>query len=130
MEVWGDQSIKRDHVYIKDVVNALYMAAISGNAKGVFNIASGVGYSQYEEAIALAEVFGPSDKKSEVILRPELPGLTRGYIYDISKAKKELNWVPQYVDLRMMFEDYRKEWEAKKYHNYHYIKEGEGPASL
>lgn len=29
-----------------------------------------------------------------------------------------------------MFADYKKEWESKKYHNYHYIKEGEGPASL
>lgn len=130
IEVWGDQSIKRDHVYIKDVVNALYKAAISGNVKGVFNVASGVGYSQYEEAIALAEVFGPSDNKSKVILCPELPGLARGYIYDISKAVKELNWVPEYTDLKVMFADYRKEWESKKYHNYHYIKEGEGPASL
>ena len=130
IEVWGDQSIKRDHVYIKDVVSALYKAAVSGEAKGVFNIASGVGYSQYEEALALAEVFAPDFGKSEVICRPELPGLSRGYIYDISKAEKELNWNPEYTDLIAMLKDYRKEWELKKYHNYHYIKEGEGPASL
>lgn len=130
MEVWGDQSIKRDHVYIKDVVNALYKAAVSGEAKGVFNIASGVGYSQYEEACALAEVFKPSHGKSEIICRPELPGLTRGYVYDITKAKNILNWEPRYTDLVTMFTDYRKEWESKRYHNYHYIKDGEGPASL
>lgn len=130
IEVWGDQSIKRDHIYIKDVVSALYKASISGEKKGVYNIASGVGYSQYEEALALAEVFKPENGKSRVICRPELPGLTRGYIYDIKKARQDLDWQPEYTDLNKMLLDYRKEWETKKYHNYHYIKEGEGPASL
>ena len=130
IEVWGDQSIKRDHVYIKDVVEALYKAAISGEAKGVFNIASGVGYSQYDEACALAEVFKPNIGKSVISCRPDLKGLTRGYVYDITKAKTILGWEPQYVDLVTMLLDYKKEWEEKKFHNYHYIKEGEGPASL
>lgn len=130
IEVWGDQSVKRDHVYIKDVVEALYRSAISGEAKGVFNIATGIGYSQYDEAVALAKVFNPCNKKSDIVCRPELPGLTRGYVYDISKAEKILNWKPQYTDLVDMFEDYRKEWESKKYHNYHNFKKGEGPASL
>jgi UDP-glucose 4-epimerase len=131
IEVWGDQTIRRDHVYIKDIVNALYKAATSGDAKGIFNVASGIGYSQYEEALALAEVFKPANgKKSKVICRPELPGLTRGYVYDIKKAKDILGWEPEYTDLVEMYKDYRKEWETKKYHNYHYIKEGQGPASL
>lgn len=64
IEVWGDQNIKRDHMYIKDVVEALYAAATSGEAKGIFNIASGVGYSQYDEAVALAKVFNPENKKA------------------------------------------------------------------
>ncbi len=130
IEVWGDQSIKRDHVYIKDVVEALYKAAISGDAKGVFNIASGVGYSQYDEACALAEVFRPSNGRSKIVCKPELQGLKRGYVYNIAKAKEILGWEPQYTDLVTMLTDYKKEWETKKYHNYHFIKEGEGPASL
>lgn len=130
IEVWGDQSIKRDHVYIKDVCSALLAAVRSGDTKGIFTIASGVGYSQYEEALALAEVFCPEGKRSEVILYPEKPGLTRGYVYDISKAKAALNWEPQYTDMVKMYEDYRKEWIDKKYHNYHYILEGQRPATL
>ena len=130
IEVWGDQSIKRDHVYIKDVCSALRAAIRSGDAKGIFNIASGVGYSQYEEALALTEVFCPENKRSEVILRPEMPGLTRGYIYDISKAKNELHWEPEYTDMVKLYQDYRKEWLIKKYHNYHYIMEDQRPATL
>lgn len=130
IEVWGDQSIKRDHVYIKDVVEAIYKAATSKDAKGIYNIASGVGYSQYDEAATWAELLQPDTGKSEIILRPDLPGLTRGYILDISKAKRDLGWEPKYTNLMDMFKDYLEEWKSKKYHNYHYIKKGEGPASL
>lgn len=131
IEVWGDQSIKRDHIYIKDVVSALLAAARSGESKGICNIASGVGYSQYEEALALAKVFAPDkDHISKVICAPEKPGLTRGYIYDISKAKKMLDWEPEYTDMIKLYQDYKKEWESKKFHNYHIIQEDQRPATL
>ncbi len=126
IEVWGDQSIKRDHVYIKDVVSAIIAAAASGGAKGIFNIASGVAYSQFEEASALAKVFAV-DKVSEVVCMPEKPGLTRGYLYDISRAGKMLNWHPEYTDIVRMYEDYKKEWTSKKFHNYHRINPDEAP---
>ena len=130
IEVWGDQSIKRDHIYVKDVCSALLAAVRSKDAKGIYNIASGVGYSQYDEALALTEVFCPQGKRSEIVLRPELPGLTRGYIYDISKAKAELHWEPAYTDMVKLYRDYREEWLTKKYHNYHYILEDQRPATL
>lgn len=130
IEVWGDQSIKRDHVYIKDVVSALLAAVRSGNAKGIYNIASGVGYSQYDEARVLAQVFARNGNISEVSLRPDLPGLKRGYIYNIKKAEDELHWKPAYTDLTVLYEDYKKEWISKKYHNYHVILEGQQPATL
>lgn len=131
IEVWGDQSIRRDHIYIKDVVSALLAAARSGDSKGICTVASGVGYSQYEEALALAEVFKPeSGNKSEVVCCPEKPGLLRGYVYDISRAKKLLNWEPQYTDLIKLYEDYRSEWLTKKYHNYHTINPDQRPATL
>ena len=130
LEVWGDQSIRRDHIYIKDVVSALLAAVRSEEAKGIYNIASGVGYSQYEEAMALAEVFCPEGKRSNITLHPEKTGLTRGYIYDIEKAKRDLKWTPEYTDMVTMYQDYRKEWISKKYHNYHYILEDQRPATL
>ncbi len=130
IEVWGDQSIVRDHVYIKDVLTAFLDALNSRKAKGVFQIASGKGYSQYEEALAIAEVFGTHKKKSKVILRPDKPGLKRGYVYDITKAKRELEWSPKYVDLRMWLEDYKKEWERKVYHHYHQVKADDRPITF
>lgn len=128
IEVWGDQSIKRDHIYIKDVLSAVEAAINAKGVTGTFTIASGVGYSQYDEAKALNIVFG--DGKSEIELHPEKPGLTRGYIYDISAAKKALNWEPKFIDMVELYSDYKKEWESKKYHNYHYIIPEQAPKTL
>lgn len=129
IEVWGNQNIRRDHIYIKDVLSAIEASIKSPNAKGIYNIATGVGYSQLEEARALAEVLAKT-KKSEVVECPEKPGLSRGYVYDIDKARKELNWEPEYSNLTDMLEDYKKEWESKEYHNYHYIREEDRPVTL
>ena len=129
MEVWGNCEVKRDHIYIKDVLRAIEAAFTSENAKGIYNIATGVGYSQLDEAWALAEFF-MTTKKSEVVECPEKPGLSRGYIYDISKAKQEIGWEPEYVDLVEMLRDYKKEWKRKEYHNYHYIRKEDQPVTL
>lgn len=130
IEVWGDQTIKRDHVYIKDVVSALWAAVNSGDARGIYNISGGIAHSQYEEALAIAKVFAGEKGKSKVICRPEKQGLVRGYLYDISKAKRELKWEPKFVDLVDMYEDYKKEWLRKKYHNYHHYGEGQAPLTV
>ncbi|MEY8708956.1 NAD(P)-dependent oxidoreductase [Bacteroides faecichinchillae] len=128
IEVWGDQTIKRDHIYIKDVLSAIKASIDTKDAAGIYTIASGIGYSQYDEAKALNEVFG--NNKSEIELHPEKPGLTRGYVYSIDKAKNELLWKPQYTDIVTLYSDYKKEWESKRFHNYHFIKEADKPKTL
>lgn len=131
IEVWGDQSVKRDHVYVKDVLSAIECAVNAPvTVSGIYNIASGKAYSQMEEAQVLAEVFATEKGVSTVINYPEKQGLTRGYQYSIEKAGLELGWKPQYADLRLMYEDYKREWESKEYHNYHYIKPGQEPKTL
>lgn len=131
IEVWGDQSVKRDHVYVKDVLSAIECAVNAPESiSGVYNIASGKAYSQMEEAQILAEVFATDKGVSKVTNLPERQGLTRCYLYSIEKAKRELGWEPAYADMRIMYEDYKKEWLSKEYHNYHYIKPGQEPKSL
>lgn len=127
IEVWGDMNIRRDHVYIKDVV-AAFIAAVDAPAgtKGIYNVASGVARNQYEDAVAIAKAFA-NGKESEIILRPDKPGLTRGYCYSIEKIKRDLHWEPAYGDLDKLYADYRREWERKVFHNYHYIKPEDKP---
>ena len=127
--VWGNTEVKRDHVYIKDVLAAVECAIKSDGVSGIYNIASGVGYSLLDEAKAIANVFN-NGKISEVSTDPSKPGLTRGYVYDISKAKKELGYDPQFTDLETMLKDYKAEWETKKFKNYHHIKEDQKPVTF
>jgi len=129
IEVWGDTSVVRDHIYIKDVLSSISAAIESKHAAGIFNIATGKGMSLLEEAQVIGDIFSPPGKRSEIILKPDQPGLDRNYVYDIDKAKNELNWQPKYA-YREMIEDYYREWKIKTYHNYHRIKEGQEPATL
>lgn len=130
IEVWGNPNIKRDHVYIKDVLSAIECAIKAKNVSGIFNIASGKGYSLYDEAKVIAKVFATDKGVSQVELISDKQGLTRGYVYDISKAEKYLKWHPQFDDYETMLKDYKKEWQLKKFKNYHYIKEDQKPVTF
>lgn len=105
IEVWGDVNFKRDHIYVKDLIEVLEKGAESQDSKGVYIIASGHSVSMLEEAKAIADVF-VVDKKSKVIHVPEKQGLSRGYLYDISKVKKAFNWEPKYSLIEML-EDWK-----------------------
>jgi len=114
IEVWGDIYLKRDHIYVKDLIEVLEKGAESQGRKGVYNIASGHGSTVLEEAEAIADAFAV-DKKSKVIYMPEKKGLQRGYVYDISKAKKDFDWEPKYK-LEEMVKDYKKEMDREFFH--------------
>lgn len=130
IEVWGKNDVRRDHVYVKDVLSAIECSIKAEGTSGIYNIASGKGYTLYEEAQYIAKVFSTDKKESRVILNENKPGLSRGYIYDIEKAKKELNWKPKFDDYETMLRDYKKEWKEKKFKNYHYIKEEKKPVTF
>lgn len=131
VEVWGDTTIKRDHVYIKDVVDAIETAVKAPNGtKGIFNVASGVAYDLLEEANVIADVFAGENGRSKIVLCPEKTGVIRGYHYDISKIERVMGWKPKYTDLHTMYEDYKAEWKRGLFHNYHYIKEEYKPITF
>ena len=130
IEVWGKNDVRRDHVYIKDVLSAIECSIKAEGVSGIFNIASGKGYTLYEEAKGIAKVFATDKGESKVTLNENKPGLSRGYVYDIEKAKKELNWEPKFSDYETMLRDYKKEWQEKKFKNYHHIKEDQKPVTF
>lgn len=131
IEVWGDTGIKRDHVYIKDVLGAME-ASIDApkGTKGIYNCASGIAHSQLEDAQAVAKAFATDKGVSQIVLRPDKPSLRRGYTYSIEKLKRDMNWTPKYADLDVMFADFRKEWEARQFKSHHFIKPEDRPVSF
>ena len=92
-------------MYVGDAVNAI-ISAIQRDFEGVYNIASGKGYSIREIAEIIIQLSG---KNLRPIFRPSKKFPTK-FIFDISKAQKELDYNPQ-TDIR---DGLRKEYEWYK----------------
>lgn len=113
LEVWGDPSRVKDMVYVKDFCQMLYKALFVKREKGHYNVGTGVGTSLLDQIKGIAEVFCSKDKKSEIIMKPEMPNAPQ-YIMDITPAKDELGYVPQYNYIEML-QDMKRNMEYEKY---------------
>lgn len=113
LEVWGDSSRVKDMVYVKDFCQMLYKALFVKREKGYYNVGTGVGTSLLDQIKGIAEVFCSKDKKSEIIMKPEMPNAPQ-YIMDITPAKDELGYVPQYNYIEML-QDMKRNMEYEKY---------------
>ncbi len=114
LEVWGDCNKGRDIVYVKDVVSAFALAVKKENASGLYNISSGRLSTLKEEAECIAREFWPQGSEPQLIFRPDKANGIESYFYDISKAKKDLGWEPQY-SFAEMIADYKREMEVKRF---------------
>lgn len=96
--IYGDGSFTRDFVHVNDVVSAFELA-ISHIQKGnrqTYNIASGQKTTIHSIAEMMLEI---SEKKLDIIYKPEKQGDIPHSQADISKAKKELGYIPK-INLR------------------------------
>jgi UDP-glucose 4-epimerase len=113
IEVWGDCLKGRDIIYVKDVVSAIITALKNNKANGLYNIASGRKLSLKEQVEGIVKIFSKNRKPSKIIYNQDKPNLIESFIYDISKAKRELGWFPKYSYEDMLL-DYKKEMESGK----------------
>lgn len=89
IEIWGDGTIVRDYVYIKDAVMALKLAALVNTEQKIFNVGSGIGHS-------LLQVHGILEK----LLGEHVPVIFKDVrrvdvpinILDVSLLKTTLGW--------------------------------------
>jgi len=114
IEVWGDCKKGRDIIYVKDVVSAVILALKNKDASGLFNIASGRPLSLKEEAETIIRAFSPRGHASQIMYRPDKANSIEPFLYDISRAKRELGWAPKY-SFEEMLVDYREEMESKRF---------------
>ena len=91
VEVWGDGSVVRDFIHVRDLAE-LCALAITAQFSGVFNAGSGDGVSISQILPVISEVVG------RPIVPVYKPG--RGFdvprvVLDIGKAKKAFDWSPR-----------------------------------
>lgn len=109
--IFGDKDIVRDIVYVKDVAMAFVKAIESSEANGVYNIGSGESSSIYQQVKDVVNVFSPENRKSEITNDVSVPNSSKSYRFDISKARKDFGYTPQYVPFRNLVIQYKKDME-------------------
>ncbi len=92
VEIWGNGSVVRDYVYIKDVVDAFLKAMDHSGSPRTFNIGSGQGHSLNELLEIIESLLGHTVRRSYTEGRPlDVPR----NVLDISMARKSLSWQPR-----------------------------------
>ena len=95
IEIWGDQTVPKDMIYVKDFIQLIENAIHSKTAQGMYNAGSAIPTTLEEQIKGVIEVFSDPDNMSKIVYRPEKPSQI-SYLYDISKAEKELNYKVNY----------------------------------
>ncbi len=93
IEIYGDGEQTRDFTYVQDVVNANILSMKSDVKCDYFNIANGVRISLNDLVKKLFDLMG---KKVEVKYLDPRPGDIKHSLASIDKAKKLLNFDPQF----------------------------------
>jgi nucleoside-diphosphate-sugar epimerase len=87
--------IRRDWVYVEDVVDALLCVALSESQGEIYNIGSGTELSN-EEVVSIVERLTETRLARTPGVFPEGPSDTAHRCADINKARIRLGWIPQY----------------------------------
>jgi len=89
--------IRRDFIFIEDVVEACLAAATTAGIEGeIINAGSGEQWSNEELAAAAQEVAGIEIKMTPDAF-PRRPADTDHWVADVSKAKRLLGWAPRHT---------------------------------
>lgn len=113
IEIWGDPSLEKEIVYVKDLSHLICNAVDSDSESGIFNVGNGHGISLEEQIKGIVDVFSSKDNKSEIIYRRDKPD-SRQFIHDISKTKQTFNFRPQFT-YREMLEDFKEEMNNNRF---------------
>jgi UDP-glucose 4-epimerase len=94
LEVWGDPTMKKDYVYIDNVIDIITKALDVHNLTyGNYIVGTGEAVTTENFIKQIAKVFYPPGKEVKIIYKPEKKTY-KCAIYDISKEIEELDYRP------------------------------------
>lgn len=115
LEIWGDPHAGMDLIYVKDFCQECACALFNEDAPtGTYNVGTGKMTSIDEFVHAIAQVFNPEGKKSQIVYRPEKHDCVN-YFMNIDKARANLGYEPQFDTAQKMLEDYKNEMEINRF---------------
>lgn len=89
IDIWGDGSVVRDYIYIKDVVDVMLAASSYGGKLSVFNVGSGIGVSLLNIVQMIEEVTGVS---ADIVFHPPRGFDVPKNVLNISKVREGFGW--------------------------------------
>ena len=113
IEVWGNPSIKKEMVYIKDLTQLVSNCMASDLEGGTYNVGNGWQVSLEEQIQGIIDVFSPKDNPSPKIYCPDKPDPLQN-AFDITKTVKELNFHPHYSYVESL-KDFKHEMETEPF---------------
>lgn len=116
IEIWGDPHLSRDIIYVKDVARAFYLALKSDKTNGLYNMTSGVPLDLEEQVKSVIKVF-TKDKESKIVYRPDKQNNTPSFLFDMTKAKEDFGFIPEYRNYLDIMIDYKKELESGEWND-------------
>ena len=110
LEIIGTGGQSRDFVHVSDVVEALSSCALSGNTYGqTYNLGFGKTTKIIDLAHMILKILDLTEKTKVTTTDVSWQGDINTIWFNITKAKKELNWTP-----RVRLEDHLKELIAER----------------
>lgn len=106
IEIWGDCKVKKDIVYVKDLIQMIASAIDKEIDSSIYNVSTGVPTSLEEQILGIVKVFSPKGKASHIEYRPEYNINLNNHRYSIDNAIKELNYQPKYYYIEMLKDIY------------------------
>ncbi len=91
IQIWGDGEVRRDYVYVSDLVDFVALA-VNSNQNGIFNVASGEDYSVNEIIGLVEQIVGRELQKDYITKRSYDVERVR---LDIQLANSKFGWAPQ-----------------------------------
>jgi len=113
IEIWGDASICKEIVYVKDLARLVSICMSSSQDGGFYNVGNGWQVSLDEQIHGIIEVFSPDGNRSEIIYCPEKPN-PRYTAMDITKLEQDFGYKPQYSYLDQL-RDFKHEMETEPF---------------
>lgn len=93
--IWGDGSVRRDYIYIKDAILPLVKSLVHKSDNKIFNLGSGRGYS-VNELLELMKIITKSEARVKYVEGRKLDVPVS--VLDTSLLRKEMNFSPK-VDI-------------------------------
>lgn len=90
IEIWGDGTVVRDYIHVKDLTNLCVTALISDRV-GIYNGGSGTGTSVLKVAEIVREITGDV---SPIVYKPNRSLDVPLSVLDIERAKMDFEWEP------------------------------------